>query len=310
MLGEIGRGSNPPSPARSAAAGGANAEELRAGVDDLDISADQGQLIGGRSTDLDDRLAPSSDRSARSAFELAPPPRVDRRRRLGVLALLVLLAAVGVTAAFGLDADLMADAWRRHHRSVLGFVTASPVLASLLFMAVHAAFVAGSIPGGSALLTMIAGYLFGALAATAYVVIATMLAGVAVFLLVRSAALSWLPVRPMPLAGFAEAFRSHALSYVFLLHLVPIFPTAVAVGIPAACGVRLRSFVVSAMLGLVPGTLLLADLGARLGDVLLSGGPPGIASLAQAGIVLPLAGLAVLALLPVAWRRWSSRRSA
>jgi uncharacterized membrane protein YdjX (TVP38/TMEM64 family) len=221
---------------------------------------------------------------------------------------MILLAAAGVAAALGLDAGLVAEAWRQHHLWLLRFVTSAPVLAGLLFMAIHAALVVGSIPG-SALLTMVGGYLFGSLEGTAYVVIATMAAGAAVFVLVRSAAHAWLRGRPPPLGGFAEGFRNHALSYVFVLHLVPIFPTAVAVGIPAACGVRLRTFVVSATLGLVPGTLLLADLGARLGGLLTTGGPPRIASLAQAGIVLPLVGLAVLALLPVAWRAWRIRRS-
>ena len=100
------------------------------------------------------------------------------------------------------------------------------------------------------------------------------------------------------------------MSYVIVLHLVPIFPYAMVIGIPAACGVRVRTFVVSAILGLLPGTLLLAHLGSGLGDVLRAGLPIGLGSFLRPDIVLSITGLAVLALLPVAYRAWHLGRSA
>jgi uncharacterized membrane protein YdjX (TVP38/TMEM64 family) len=81
------------------------------------------------------------------------------------------------------------------------------------------------------------------------------------------------------------------------------------IGIPAACGVRVRTFVISAFLGLLPGTLLLAHLGSGLGELLRAGLPIGIGGLLRPELVLPLAGLAVLALLPVAYRSWQARRA-
>jgi uncharacterized membrane protein YdjX (TVP38/TMEM64 family) len=111
------------------------------------------------------------------------------------------------------------------------------------------------------------------------------------------------------LQRFADGFRHHALSYVFLLHLVPIFPYAVVICIPAACGVGLRTFVISAFLGLVPGTLLFAYLGAGLDDVLSAGRPIGLASFLRLDIVSAFAGLVVLALLPVAYRAWFGSRT-
>jgi uncharacterized membrane protein YdjX (TVP38/TMEM64 family) len=97
---------------------------------------------------------------------------------------------------------------------------------------------------------------------------------------------------------------------VFVLHLVPIFPYALVIGLPAACGVGLRTFMVSAFLGLLPGTLLFAYLGAGLGGVLRAGLPISLASFLRPDIVISLVGLAVLALLPVAYRTWRARRSA
>ena len=116
---------------------------------------------------------------------------------------------------------------------------------------------------------MIGGYLFGWLEGSAYVLVATTLAATGVFLVARSALGAPLRARAGPsLLRFAEGFRDHAASYVFVLHLVPIFPYAMVIGIPAACGVRMRTFVVSAFLGLLPGTLIFAHLGDGLGEVL------------------------------------------
>ena len=234
-------------------------------------------------------------------------------RRASVVALVALLVlAVGAIAAvgFGFDAGRALAALSIHHTWLLGFVAGAPVVASLLFMAIYALAVAISVPG-LAVLTVIGGYLFGWLGGTAYVVIAATLAATAVFVLARSALGEPLRARAGPsLLGFAEGFRNNALSYVFVLHLVPIFPYAVVIGIPAACGVRVRTFFVSAFLGLLPGTLLFAHLGSGLGEVLRAGLPIGLGSFLRPDIVLSLVGLAVLALLPVAYRAWRYRRSA
>jgi uncharacterized membrane protein YdjX (TVP38/TMEM64 family) len=254
-------------------------------------------------------LTRSSDPDALFALDLARPLGVDRRRILAVMAMLVLLLGAGVAATFGLDARLALDALRQHHLWLLGFVAGAPVLASLLFMAIYAASIAVSVPG-SALLTVIGGYLFGWLQGSAYVLIASTLAATAVFVLARSALGDRLRTRAGPsLTRFADSFRANALSYVFVLHLVPIFPTAVIIGIPAACGVRVRTFAVSAVLGLLPGTVLFAHLGSGLGQVLGSGRPLHLSTFLQPEIVWPLAGLSVLALLPVAWRTWRACRS-
>ena len=225
---------------------------------------------------------------------------------MGVL--VALLVGATATAALSFDPDWLLGLMREHHHRLLGFVAGAPVTASLLFMVVYALAVAISVPG-LAVLTVVGGYLFGWLEGSAYVLIATTLAATAVFVLARSAIGEPLRARAGPsMVRFAEAFRSDALSYVFVLHLVPIFPYAMVIGIPAACGVRVRTFVVSAFLGLLPGTLLFAHLGSGLGKLLRAGLPLGIDTFLRPQIVLPLVGLGILALLPVAWRSWQARR--
>jgi hypothetical protein len=94
--------------------------------------------------DREDRLTRVRDREAVTALDLAPPLGINRRQSVGVLALLAFLVGAGVAAAFGLDAGLALDALRQHHLWLLGFVAGTPVLASILFMAIYAASVAVS----------------------------------------------------------------------------------------------------------------------------------------------------------------------
>ncbi|MGI9507080.1 MAG: hypothetical protein ACR2RE_28910, partial [Geminicoccaceae bacterium] len=66
-----------------------------------------------------------------------------------------------------------------------------------------------------------------------------------------------------------------------------------------ACGVPLHIYMFSAFFGILPATVLLARVGAGLGDVLASDGPIELANFMTNDILLSIAGLVLLALLPV-----------
>ncbi len=230
--------------------------------------------------------------------------------RLSMIALLALLfGGIGAMVGLGLDGQLGLEAVRRHHAVLAGFVSGEPLLASLLFIAAYALGVAISLPGVQ-ILAVIGGWLFGWLHGTIYVALAATLACSAVFLLARSALGQSLRERAGPtLQRFADGFRDHAPSYVFVLHLIPVFPYALVNMLPAACGVRLRTFVFAAFLGVLPSTLLLAQFGSGLGEVLTQGATVRLSSLLTPQILSALAGLGVLALLPVLYSAWRRRRA-
>ena len=64
----------------------------------------------------------------------------------------------------------------------------------------------------------------------------------------------------------------------------------------------------AAFLGVLPSTLLLAQFGSSLGELLLQGSAIRLSTLLTPQILLGLAGLGTLALLPIAWRAWQARR--
>jgi len=219
--------------------------------------------------------------------------------RLSMLAMIGLISVGVVSAVYvGMNDRLGIDLLRQHQNELIALVTSKPVLAGILFTAVYAAFVATSMPG-LAVFTMAGGYLFGWLLGAVYTMIAATIASTFIFLLARSAVGETMRERAGPMIQRFARFKKSALSYVFIMHLVPILPYVVVTTVPAACGVPLHIYMFSAFFGILPATVLLARVGAGLGDVLASDGPIELSNFMTTDIMLSIAGLALLALLPV-----------
>lgn len=227
-------------------------------------------------------------------------------RRLAPLALL--LAALGAFFALGLHDYLSFDTLREHRAQLLALVARHPVLAPLAFTAVYAAVIALSVPGG-AILTIAGGFLFGIVPATLYVVVGATIGATIVFLIARSALGDSLRARAGPrIRRMEEGFRADALSYLLVLRLIPLFPFWLVNIVPAFLGVPLRTYVLGTLVGIIPGSFVYASVGNGLGAVFEAGGTPDLGIIFEPAVLLPIVGLAALALLPVAYRRYRARR--
>ena len=232
------------------------------------------------------------------------------RDRLGPMAqfrrflpLAVLLLAIVAVFGLGLDDYISFEQLERNRTQLLDFVDRHPLLAPLAFMLIYAAVIALSIPGG-AILTMAGGFLFGVVAATCYVVIAATLGATVVFLIARTALGDALRHKAGPAMRRMEAgFRENALSYLLFLRLIPVFPFWLVNLVPAFLGVPLTTYVVATLVGIIPGSLVYASVGNGLGAVFEAGGTPDLAIIFKPEIMLPIVGLALLAILPVAYKK-------
>lgn len=227
---------------------------------------------------------------------------------LGWLAVLALLT-VGLPIAFalGVDGDAGLDALRRHHLDLVSFVTLKPIIAAFLFMTIFSLSVAISLPGVS-FLTMIGGFLFGWVSATMLAQISATVAAAIVFLIARRALAQPVDAHAGPtVRRFASGFKRNAFGYVLFLNLVPIFPFGMIIALPAACGVKLWTFIAGGFLGILPGTILLTHLGSGLGGILRQDGAIDLSSFLTPQILLALAGLAALSLLPLLFKSITRR---
>jgi uncharacterized membrane protein YdjX (TVP38/TMEM64 family) len=218
---------------------------------------------------------------------------------------IVVILIGGLIAFFALGGPrfLSFEALARNRAVLIAWREEHAVLAIFVFVATYALVAAFSVPGGL-WLTITAGFLFGALWGTVYAVIGATAGACAAFLAARYVAGDRLRRR----AGDAirrmeHAFRRNAVSYLLFLRLVPVFPFWLVNLVPAFLGVSFRLYLLTTVVGIIPGALVYALVGNGLGTVLDAGGKPDLDIIFEPEVLAPLLGLSLLALLPVLWRR-------
>ncbi len=217
--------------------------------------------------------------------------------------LLLLLALAAAIYAMGWAEYLSFETLRAERATLQRLVADHALLAPLVFLLIYALAVGLSVPG-AAVLTVCGGFLFGIILGTVLCVFGATIGAVIVFLIARTSLGEPLRARAGPwFARMGDAFARDALSYLLVLRLIPVFPFWLVNLVPAFMGVRLSTYVTATFFGIIPGTLVYASLGSGLGSVLDAGDTPDLGLLFEAEILLPLAGLALFALLPVLYRR-------
>jgi len=202
----------------------------------------------------------------------------------------------------------------RENREVLSvFVKDNALLAFAGFIALYAVLTGISFPGAS-ILTIVGGFLFGAFAGTAAVVVGATIGATAVFFAAKTALGASLREKLGPnskgeskLAKFEEGLRDNELSYLFILRLVPIFPFFLVNVAPALFDVKTRNYILSTFFGIIPGSFVYASVGNGIGAVFDRGEDANLSGLMfQPQVILPIIGLILLALIPVIYKRMKS----
>lgn len=232
----------------------------------------------------------------------APPTARGRLRRYLPLALLA--AGLLVFLALGGYRYISLEALAQHREKLQALVAAQESLALLAFIALYAVSVAFSVPGGL-VMTVAGGFLFGPWVGAAASVVGATLGATALFLAARSALGDLLRDRAGPaLAKMRAGFQENALSYLLVLRLIPLFPFWLVNLVPALLGISLGVFLTGTFFGIIPASLVYASLGNGLGTFFEAGGSTDLGSaLYRREVLLPLAGLVLLSLLPVVYKK-------
>jgi len=222
-------------------------------------------------------------------------------RRL--IPIFVLIAIVVLFFILDLGRYLSFEALAEHRVTLLAWVSEHGIIAPLLFMLAYILVVAFSLPGGL-VMTVSGGFLFGAIAGGLYTVFGATIGAVLLFLIAKTSIGDYLLARAGDsVVKMQQGFAENALSYMFVLRLVPIFPFFLVNLVPAFLGVPLRVYFIATFFGIMPATFVFALAGSGLGSVLDQG-----AEISMAGVLTPemlgtLFGLALLSLIPVVYKR-------
>ena len=226
-----------------------------------------------------------------------------------ILPIAVLIA--GFVAFFALDLNrfVSLEALKENRETLRMLVSDNGIVAILAFAAIYAVVVAFSLPGG-AIMTLTGGFLFGAIGGGLVVVLAATVGATALFLIARTALGDVLRAKAGPfLSKMEDGFRSNALSYLLVLRLVPLFPFWLVNLVPAFLGVSTTTYIVGTFVGIIPGTFVYASVGNGLGALIDAGQDPDLGIIFRPEILGPLVGLAVLALVPVIYKRVQARKN-
>jgi uncharacterized membrane protein YdjX (TVP38/TMEM64 family) len=223
---------------------------------------------------------------------------------------LALLAAGFIAFYFsGFGSFFSFEQLKAHRSELTAFVGHYPVAALALFVASYAVVVAFSLPV-AAVLSVLGGFLFGSYLGAGANVVGATIGAIIVFLAAKTALGEFLRQQAGPFVQRLEAgFKDNALSYMLVLRLIPVLPFFIVNIVPALIGVPLTTFALGTFLGIIPGAFVFASIGAGLGSVFDRGESFTLAGALTPEIITALVGLALLSLLPVAYKAWKGRSS-
>jgi uncharacterized membrane protein YdjX (TVP38/TMEM64 family) len=223
------------------------------------------------------------------------------------LPLLILLLGLAAFFYFRLYTYLSFHSLEIYHRVLQSEVAKNFLLAALVFGLVYAVLTAISAPG-VVFLTIFGGFLFGAIWGTLLVAFSATIGAAVIFLAARTALRDFLYKKSGKwFKKISAGFHDNAVSYMFFLRLVPLFPFFVVNIVPAFLEIDFITFVWTTFLGILPGTFVYIMLGRGIGVVFAQGKTPDLGIIFKPAILIPIVGLAVLALVPIMFKRIKKR---
>ena len=231
------------------------------------------------------------------AAPTAAKPAKPLWRRLAPLVVLI----AGLVAFFALGGPQYLDAERAQGvlRSVDGWVQENLMLALAAYLIFYALAVAISVPG-ALWFTIGSGFLFGPYLGTAGATI--------IFLAARYAFADWVREKfPGYVKKLQDGFSRDAFTYVVILRLIPVLPFFGINIATALLNVPVRAYALGTLVGVIPGAYVYATVGAtikRAADT----GVPSFGSLLTPELIFAMVAFAVLAVLPVVYRRMTQSK--
>jgi uncharacterized membrane protein YdjX (TVP38/TMEM64 family) len=183
------------------------------------------------------------------------------------IAALAIAAAIVAFFALGLHHELTIDALQRHRQTVVEWVDARPLVASIAFFSIYVAVTALSLPG-AAVMTLAAGAVFGVLWGVVLVSFASSIGATFAFLLSRTLLRDWVQARfGDRLEPINRGFERDGAFYLFGLRMAPVFPFFVVNLVMGLTPMGVGAFYAVSQVGMLAGTFVFVLAGTQLATV-------------------------------------------
>lgn len=194
-------------------------------------------------------------------------------------------------------------ALQQHRDQLLNWTEQYYLLTTLVFCLVYIIAVALSFPGAT-VLTLLGGFLFGTIMGSVFVILSATVGACLIFLATKTAFGDVLAKKAGPfIKKFEQGFQEDAFSYLLILRFVPLFPFWLINIIPALLGTKLRTFFLTTLIGIMPGSIIYVSVGSGLGTIFDSQQQPNLSIIFEPKVLLPIIGLALLSVVPVIYKK-------
>ena len=222
------------------------------------------------------------------------------------LLVFLLFCSIGVIF-FLLDGQqwLNLEALKQNRNTLLNYAEQHYVLLYLACGLLYIVMTALSLPGGS-ILSLALGLLFGRWMGTLLIVISATIGATLVFLLARYLIADWARERLQgneQAVKIMDAFQTDAFNYMLFLRLVPLFPFWLVNLAPAFTQVSSRTYIITTLVGIIPGSFVFANLGQSLGQI------ESAEQLLSIPVLVAFTLLGILALAPVLVKKYKAIQS-
>ena len=180
---------------------------------------------------------------------------------------LVLLGAIIAYFVFDLGAILSLENFKASQADIVAAKDANPVLYLSGFFILYVAVTGLSIPG-AAIMSLIAGALFGVLMGTIIVSFASTIGATLAFLSARFVLLDWVQGKfGERLRAIDEGLEKDGAFYLFTLRLIPVFPFFVINLLMGLTRIKTRTFFWVSQLGMLPATIVFVNAGTQISRI-------------------------------------------
>jgi len=235
-----------------------------------------------------------------TSVEPAAVPQSSNGVKIVVLTLLAV--AIGAFFYFDLGRYLSLDALKENRDGLLAFTEQHYAAGVALYIGCYIVMVAVSLPGGL-IMTLTGGFLFGSLLGTLYANLGATTGATLAFLASRYLLRDWVEGKfGHRLGALQEGFSRNAFSYLLTLRLIPIFPFFLVNLVSGLTRVTTLTYIAATSLGIIPAGFVYAYAGRQLGTI------NSLKEIVSPKILLAFTLLGLLALMPVLYRKFSSRK--
>ena len=210
----------------------------------------------------------------------------------------VLLGAIVAYFVFDLGQILSLESFKASQSDIVAAKDANPVLYIAGFFILYVAVTGLSIPG-AAIMTLVAGALFGVVVGTIIVSFASTMGATLAFLSARFVLREWVQGKfGERLRAIDDGLEKDGAFYLFTLRLIPVFPFFVINLLMGLTRIKTRTFFWVSQLGMLPATIVFVNAGTQISRIESTSGllsPTLIASFVALAL-FPWAAKAIVAL--------------